>query len=74
MTGMLKQLLTEDDADSVYDLWRVMPFIAMFVFFGCTIYAVYRSGVFDYLGFGSGCGTLLGGSGLGSYFKAKGGQ
>lgn len=71
---VLRQMMTEDDGNSVFDFWRVGPALAMLVFLGCTIYIVIMTLKFDYLSFGAGCGSIMGLSGAGSLMKARGGQ
>jgi hypothetical protein len=55
-----RDILTSDAASSVYDLVRVLTFVATIVGLLLTVYAVvFRSDPFDLTAFGTGIGLIL---------------
>lgn len=69
---MLKKLFNDiltDDTCTNYDEARVYLFLAMLVFFGATIYGIYKGGTFDMQSYGIAFGAMLAGAGVGIKFK-----
>lgn len=70
--GFVRTILTEDDANRVWDPIRIGLVVAMLVYFGLTGWTVIKQGrAFDMQGFGIGFGTLTAGVGAGMYARKK---
>jgi hypothetical protein len=70
---LFNDILTDDSCIN-YDEARVYLFLAMFVFFGATIYGIYKGNPFDMQAYGIAFGAMLAGAGVGINFKNKKGE
>ena len=63
---MLRSIITEDDADQVYDPLRIAFLVTVVVAIGLQVYTVvWQDNAFNIQDFGIGMGSLLGATGAG---------
>lgn len=66
----IRELFTEND-NQTYDLTRFLAFLGGMVMLICQCYAVYKSGTFSAVDFGTGFSAYMAGAGIGIGFKTK---
>lgn len=71
MPDALKQMLTEDDANTVYCPVRVFGAVGVAIYHLLTGYMVFAHGAFDAMAYGTGFAAVLGALGAGIGAKAK---
>ena len=54
-----------------YDVGRILWIIGVLVFFGMSIFALWKHGTFDPMNWGAGFGGILAGGGAGLKFKSS---
>lgn len=69
--SFVKDILCEDDANSVFCPVRVIGASGIVTLIGCTIFLVVTKGAFDPMSFGAGVGGIAGATGAGAGVKAK---
>lgn len=72
LAGVVKTMLTEDDANQVWDPVRVMAWAGAAMFVVLTVYTVIWQGhEFRYLEFGAGLAAILSALGAANYMNAR---
>lgn len=67
---LTKDLFTEKDGESFCPA-RLGLIAGLITFIVLSVYSVIHTGTFDFMGFGTGFGSLVGGSGAGIWMKGK---
>lgn len=71
-TALFKTILTEDEADTVYDPLRIAFMLTMGMFLVLSAYStIVLSEPFDAMSFGTGAGGLIGATGAGLWASSK---
>lgn len=68
---LFMDVLTEDDANSIFCPVRVIGASGILTLIGCTIYALATKGSFDPMSFGTGVAGIAGATGAGAGIKSK---
>lgn len=68
---ILKQVLTEDDANSVYCPIRLLATFVVLTYISLSIFSTIHTGTFDMQSFGIGAGAVIAAAGAAIGMKAK---
>ena len=71
LATFIKDLLCEDDANSIYCPVRVIGMSGIVTLLACTIFLVVTKGAFDPMAFGAGVGGIAGATGAAAGVKSK---